>query len=171
MMFLKILKIWKFQNRKFRHRIFQNMSTFQLKPRYVVIVGNPIEIDSKLQNCMCCSEKSESQKSYGGILIIFSENIKNVFIISETMFLGQESKYNGKFRAPDSKNLLKPWFFHQKSSKIIDFSWFSLSELPCSKSQQPTCLLGDGSVLHLANSYVFSRFFVFSQIHWNCLKS
>ena len=57
------------------------------------------------------------------------------------MFLGQESKYNGKFRAADSKNLPKPWFFfHQKSSKIIDFSWFSLSELPYSKSQQPTCL-------------------------------
>ena len=37
MMFLKILKFWKFLNRKFRHRIFQNMSTFQLKPRYVVI--------------------------------------------------------------------------------------------------------------------------------------
>ena len=56
------------------------------------------------------------------------------------MFLGQDSKYNGKFRPADSKNLPKPWFFHQKSSKIIDFSWFSLSELPYSKSQQPTCL-------------------------------
>ena len=30
--------------------------------------------------------------------------------------------------------------FHQKTSKTIDFSWFSLSELPYSKSQQPTCL-------------------------------
>ena len=56
------------------------------------------------------------------------------------MFLGQGSKYNGKFRAADSKTLPKPWFFHQKSSKTIDFSWFSLSELPYSKSQQPTCL-------------------------------
>ena len=56
------------------------------------------------------------------------------------MFLGQQSKYNGKFRAADSKNLPKPCFFHHKSSKIIDFSWFSLSELPYSKSQQPTCL-------------------------------
>ena len=56
------------------------------------------------------------------------------------MLLGQQSKYNGKIRPPDSKNLPKPWIFHQKSSKIIDFSWFSLSELPHSKSQQPTCL-------------------------------
>ena len=30
--------------------------------------------------------------------------------------------------------------FHQKTSKTIDFSWFSLSELSYSKSQQPTCL-------------------------------
>ena len=45
------------------------------------------------------------------------------------MFLGQESKYNGKFCPPDSKNLPKPCFFHEKTSKIIDFSWFSLSEL------------------------------------------
>ena len=27
------------------------MSNFQLKPRYVVIIGNPIEIDSKPENC------------------------------------------------------------------------------------------------------------------------
>ena len=45
------------------------------------------------------------------------------------MFLGQESKYNGKFRSADSKNLQKPCFVHEKPSKIIDFSWFSLSEL------------------------------------------
>ena len=45
------------------------------------------------------------------------------------MFLGQESKYNGKFRPADSKNLPKSSFFHQKSMKIIGFSWFSLSEL------------------------------------------
>ena len=56
------------------------------------------------------------------------------------MFLDQESKYNGKFGAVDSKNLPKPYFFHEKPSKTIDFSWFSLSELPYSKSQQPTCL-------------------------------
>ena len=57
------------------------------------------------------------------------------------MFLGQESKYSGKFCPPDSKNLQNPWYFNEKSSKIIDFPWFSLSELPYRKSQQPTCLL------------------------------
>ena len=74
----------------------------------MVIKGNPIEIDSKPENYKYCSEKSDCRKICDGILIIFSENMKNAFIISETMFLGQENKYNGKFRAADSKNLPKP---------------------------------------------------------------
>ena len=58
----------------------------------MVIIGNPIEIDSKPENIKYCSEKSDSWKFHGEILIIFSENMKNVFIISETMFniLGQQ---------------------------------------------------------------------------------
>ena len=50
--FLRVLEISKiliFLNRKFYHGIFQNMSSFQLKPRYAVIIGNPIEIDSNLE--------------------------------------------------------------------------------------------------------------------------
>ena len=39
-----------------------------------------------------------------------------------------------------AKKLPKTRYFHEKSSKTIDFSWFPLSELPYSKSQQPTCL-------------------------------
>ena len=56
------------------------------------------------------------------------------------MSLGQASVSECLPDPPDSKNLQKPCFFHEKTSKIIDFSWFSLSELPYSKSQQPTCL-------------------------------
>ena len=84
------------------------MSKFWIKPRYVVIIGNPIEIDSKPANCKYCSEKSDWQKNHGSKLIIFLEKTKNVFIWSEMMFLSQESKYNGKFRAAESKNLPKP---------------------------------------------------------------
>ena len=39
-----------------------------------------------------------------------------------------------------AKTPLQTMIFHQKTSKTIDFSWFSLSELSYSKSQQPTCL-------------------------------
>ena len=39
-----------------------------------------------------------------------------------------------------AKNPPQTLIFHQKTSKTIDFSWFSLSELSYSKSQQPTCL-------------------------------
>ena len=45
------------------------------------------------------------------------------------MSLGQEIVWECLPGPPDSKNLQKPCFFHEKSSKIIDFSWFSLSEL------------------------------------------
>ena len=71
MMFIKVLKISKFLNRKFRPRIFQNMSKFQLKPRYVVIIGNPIEIDSKPENYKYCFEKSDLQKTHREKLIIY----------------------------------------------------------------------------------------------------
>ena len=39
-----------------------------------------------------------------------------------------------------AKNPPQTMVFYQKTSKTIDFSWFSLSELSYSKSQQPTCL-------------------------------
>ena len=116
------------------------MSNLWLKPRYVVIIGNPIEIDSKSENRKYCSGKSDSRKICVGILIIYFTILFFMFVWSEIMFLGRGSKYNGKFRAADSKNLHKPLFFHHKTSKIIGFTWFSLSELPYSKSQQPTCL-------------------------------
>ena len=56
------------------------------------------------------------------------------------MFLGQESKYNGKFRSDLMNKPPKNRIFQGKSMENIAFSWFSLSELPYSKSQQPTCL-------------------------------
>ena len=50
------------------------------------------------------------------------------------MSLGQEIVWECLPGPPDSKNLQKPCFFHDKSSQIIDFSWFSLSELvQCSR--------------------------------------
>ena len=51
MMFIKVLKILKFPNRKFYRGDFENVPTFWLKPRYAVIIGNPIENDSKPENC------------------------------------------------------------------------------------------------------------------------
>ena len=45
------------------------------------------------------------------------------------MSLGRENMWECIHGPPDSKNLQKTCFFHEKSSKIIDFSWFSLSEL------------------------------------------
>ena len=139
MTFLKNSIFTFFRIEKFSMEFFMFWWKINLKPTFATIIGNPIEIDSFFGICWYWSEISNWWKFRGENVIIFSQNMKNVFIISETMFLGQENKYNGKFRAADSKNLPKPWYFHQKSSKIIDFSWFSLSELPYSKSQQPTC--------------------------------
>ena len=139
--FLEILKILIFLNGKFYLRIFHFVLKFSFWATDITIIGKPIEIDAKAVNCKYLIEKSKSQKSRGGILIIYFLILFFMFILSKIMFLGQGSKYNGKFRVADSKILPKPWFFHQKSSKTIDFSWFSLSELPYSKSQQPTCLL------------------------------
>ena len=61
--FLKVLKILIFLNRKFHRRFFQNMPTFQLKPRDVVIIGNPIEIDSNLEITSTESEFQIGKKS------------------------------------------------------------------------------------------------------------
>ena len=49
-MFLKSLKIYFFLNRKFRPRIFQNMTKILVRTKNLVIIGNPIEIDSKRGN-------------------------------------------------------------------------------------------------------------------------
>ena len=49
--FLEFLKILIFLNRKFYRGYFENVSTFWLKPRYAVIIGNPIEIYSKPEIC------------------------------------------------------------------------------------------------------------------------
>ena len=56
------------------------------------------------------------------------------------------TKYNGKTSKYNSKTIFaaktppQTMIFHQKTSKTIDFSRFSLSKLYYSKSQQPTCL-------------------------------
>ena len=140
MRFMKVLKILKFLNRKFRHRIFANVSKILVMTKILVILGNPIEIYSKPENYKYRFEISDWRKFYGGILIINSKILFFMFIWPKIMFLGQGSKYNGKLRPTDPNNLQKPCFFHDKSRQIIAFSWFSLSELPYSKSQQPTCL-------------------------------
>ena len=64
--FLEISKNLIFLNRKFCHGIFQNMSSFQLKPRYVVIIGNPIEIDSNLEITGTGSEFQNRENSMAG---------------------------------------------------------------------------------------------------------
>ena len=46
-MFLKSLKILFFLNRKYRPIIFQNMTKILVRTKILVIIGNPIEIDSK----------------------------------------------------------------------------------------------------------------------------
>ena len=60
MMFIKFLKILIFLNRKFHRGDFENVSKLQSRPRYLVIIGNPIEIDSKPENYKCWGEKSDS---------------------------------------------------------------------------------------------------------------
>ena len=60
LMFLKLLKILIFLSRLFHHGFFENVSKVWLKPRYVVIIGNPIEIDSKPEISRYFSEKSDS---------------------------------------------------------------------------------------------------------------
>ena len=59
------------------------------------------------------------------------------------MFLRQESKYNGKNRSESTFCCENPSPNHDFSSKNKQnhlFFMFFLSELPYSKSQQPTCL-------------------------------
>ena len=58
------------------------------------------------------------------------------------MFLGQQSKYNGKFRAADSKNLPKPCdFFIKNEAKPMIFHGFPCQNLPTVSPQWPPCLL------------------------------
>ena len=93
-------------------------------PAYVVIIGFPIQIDSVIGNYRYRSEKSDSWKKQGEILIIFLGNLKNVFIISEMMFLRQESKYNGKNRPESTFCCENPSPNHDFSSKNKQNHWF-----------------------------------------------
>ena len=43
---------------------------------YLVIIGNPIQIDSKPENNRCWWEKSDSQNLHDGIVIIFLKIVK-----------------------------------------------------------------------------------------------
>ena len=62
-MFFKSLKILFFLNRKFRRGIFQNMTKILVRTKNLVIIGNPIEIDSKRGNYKYWFEISDWQKS------------------------------------------------------------------------------------------------------------
>ena len=54
------------------------------------------------------------------------------------MFLGQESKYNGKFRATDSKNLPKLYFFITNPAKPLIFHCFPCQNFPAvNRSSRP----------------------------------
>ena len=77
--------------------IFILYQKYHLRPTCTAIIGFPIVIVLIPGNESCCLGKSDSQNYHREMLIIFFENFKNVFIMSEMMFLGQESKYNGKF--------------------------------------------------------------------------
>ena len=64
-----------------------------------------------------------------------------------------------------AKNRPQTMIFHQKTSKTIDFPWFSLSELSYSKSQQPTCLLqAEQQELSSNNRHLPSRGWYFSNL-------
>ena len=63
MMFLKVLKILKFLNRKIYLGIFENMSKFCHKPRYVVIIGNHREIELKRKIASTVSKSQIREKN------------------------------------------------------------------------------------------------------------
>ena len=120
----KIEKI-KFSESKIDPWFFWVLSKMCFWPAFAVIIGFPIQIDLMSGNYRYCWGKSDWQKNHGSNVIIFSGNLKNVFIISEMMFLRQESKYNGKNRSESnfcceknspnygfpSKNKQNHWFF------------------------------------------------------------
>ena len=73
-----------------------------------LIIGNPIEILFFDDNIQYWIEKSNWQKFRGEILIIFLEIQFFMFIKPKMMSPYQASKYNGKIRPTDPKNLAKP---------------------------------------------------------------
>ena len=96
-----------FLNRNFHGGFFIFHQNFHPRPTCTAIIGFPIVIALIPGNARCCLEQSDWQKIRREKLIIFFEIFKNVFIVSEMMLLGQESKYNGKVCSPESKHLQK----------------------------------------------------------------
>ena len=142
-MFLKSLKILFFLNRKFRPGIFPNMTKMLVRTKISGYNRKSYWNCLKRGNYKCWFEISDWQKYHGGILIIFLQSGENPFFRCKIMSLSQENKYNGKFRS-------ESMFWCKKTPQNMIFSWkikqnhwffmVSLSELPYSKSQQPTCL-------------------------------